>query len=171
MIMKTRLALFAVFGPVALAACSVEPRSEATDDPAEATASPDPLSPDEAMPAEEPTVEASDIAAAPASAIIPVALQGRWGLVPADCTTTRGDDKGLMKVNEKTIKFYESFATLGAINESGPTRLAARFAYEGEGMEWNRDLTMDVQDGGKTLVLREYGEDAPAGPRRYTRCS
>lgn len=169
--MKTRLALLAAFGPLALAACSGQPAADSTEAPAEATASPDPVSPEEAMPAEEPTVVSSADSETPAGAIIPVALQGRWGLVAADCTTSRGDDKGLMKVNEKTIKFYESFATLGSIKETSPTRLAARFGYEGEGMEWTRDLTMDVQDGGKTLVLREYGEDAPPGPRKYTRCS
>lgn len=169
--MNARLVLLAAIGPLVLAACSGEPAAEPTDRPADATASPDPLSPDEAMPAEEPTVEASDIAEALPGAVIPVALQGRWGLVPADCTTTRGDDKGLIKVNEKTIKFYESFATLGAIKETTPTRLRATFAYEGEGMEWSRDLTMDVQDNGRSLVLREYGDDAPPGPRKYTRCA
>src|SRR5687767_670720 len=32
---------------------------------------------------------------APAAAI-PAALHGRWGLTPADCTSTRGDAKGLL---------------------------------------------------------------------------
>src|SRR4051812_2684079 len=31
----------------------------------------------------------------PAQTEIPTAIRGRWGLVPADCTSTRGDAKGL----------------------------------------------------------------------------
>src|SRR6476659_3156800 len=31
-----------------------------------------------------------------AAAAIPAALHGRWGLTPGDCTSTRGDAKGLL---------------------------------------------------------------------------
>ena len=33
-----------------------------------------------------------------ASGPIPAAIQGRWGLTPADCTSTRGDAKGLLTI-------------------------------------------------------------------------
>ena len=29
---------------------------------------------------------------------IPAALRGRWGMTPADCTSTRGDAKGLLEI-------------------------------------------------------------------------
>ena len=31
--------------------------------------------------------------------VIPAAFHGRWGMVPADCTSTRGDNKGLITVD------------------------------------------------------------------------
>ena len=168
--MNTRTALLLAIAPGMLAACSQNSAPDAAASlGAEATeAVPDPIAASDAMPAEEPT---ADIATAePDVAMIPAAAQGRWGMVPADCTSTRGDAKGLMMVGDKSIKFYESRATLSAVKDSSPTRIEATFAFEGEGMQWTRDLTMDVQDGGKTLIRREYGVDAQPGPLKYTRC-
>ena len=107
---------------------------------------------------------------APSEAGIPAAAQGRWGLVPADCTSTRGDAKGLLTIDATTLKFYESRGTLGRIADRSNTRLRATFAFSGEGMTWTRDELLDVQDAGKTLVRREYGEDAAPGPFKYPRC-
>jgi hypothetical protein len=108
---------------------------------------------------------------APASTELPTALRGRWGLVPADCTSTRGDAKGLLTVSANELRFYESVGTLGTITESAPTRIRAAFDFEGEGMTWQRDMVLDVQDDGATLIRREYGEDAGPGPFRYSKCS
>src|SRR5690349_16626028 len=41
---------------------------------------------------------------------IPASLQGRWGLSPMDCTSTRGDAKGLLIIGPADLKFYESRA-------------------------------------------------------------
>lgn len=101
---------------------------------------------------------------------IPVSTQGRWGLVPADCTSTRGDAKGLLIVSATTLTFYESRGTLKAIAERSDTRIRATFAFSGEGMNWTRDELLDVQNGGKALIRREYGEDAAPGPFKYARC-
>lgn len=101
---------------------------------------------------------------------IPQAVQGRWGLVPADCTTTRGDDKGLLTIGPDTLKFYESQATLGQIAERSDTHIRASFAFMGEGMEWTHDVVLDVQDGGKTLTRQNFGPDAEPGSFKYTRC-
>ena len=101
---------------------------------------------------------------------IPVKIQGRWALVPDDCTSTRGDAKGLLNVSATSLGFYESRGTLSKIAERSDTRLRATFAFSGEGMTWNRDVVLDVQDGGKSLIRREYGEDADPGPFKYMRC-
>src|SRR5687768_11553061 len=45
------------------------------------------------------------------AASIPAALHGRWGMSPADCTSTRGDAKGLLVVSADGLRFYESRAT------------------------------------------------------------
>ena len=102
---------------------------------------------------------------------IPAAMHGRWGLVPGDCTSTRGDAKGLLTISASELKFYESLGTLDTIEESAPTRIRASFDFEGEGMAWERDVVLDVQDQGATLIRREYGEDAAPGPFRYAKCN
>jgi hypothetical protein len=117
--------------------------------------------------------EAPDIASAtpsPAASTIPAAIQGRWGLVPADCEPGRDDAKGLLTIGPTKLEFYESVGTLTEIEEASDTRIRAAFAFTGEGMTWQRDETLDAQDNGQTLIRREYGEDAAPGPLRYSKC-
>ncbi len=141
---------------LALAACSRDP------EPAAATA------PSESASASKS--EAAAPSAAPLAADIPAAVRGRWGLVPEDCTSTRGDAKGLMVVDATHLKFYESRAVLTSIKERSDSRLRAAFAFTGEGQNWALDITLDAQDGGRALVRRDYGADAMPGPLKYSRC-
>lgn len=101
---------------------------------------------------------------------IPEPLRGRWGLVAADCEPGRSDAKGLLAISADKLKFYESVGTLGEASERTPMRLRASFAFTGEGMSWNRDMLLEVQDGGKALVRQEFGADAAPAPLRYMRC-
>ncbi len=101
---------------------------------------------------------------------IPAAVRGRWGLVAADCTSTKGDAKGLLTIDAANLRFYESHGELARIREKDATRIVADYKFSGEGMEWDRLMVLDVQDGGKTLIRRDYGEGAAAGPMRYRRC-
>lgn len=155
---------------LALAACDAAP----TDDTAagsDATETPMPAEPDGGI-GDGATPPADDTSAPEGDATtIPTALQGRWGLVPADCTSTRGDAKGLIEVTGDTITFYESRATLGEIAERTDDRIRATFSFTGEGMTWSRDMALEAQDGGEALVRTEYGEDAMADPLRYTKCT
>jgi hypothetical protein len=111
-----------------------------------------------------------DDAGTPAPTEIPAAIRGRWGMVPADCTSTRGDAKGLLEIGATELEFYESVATLDTIMDAEPTRLRADFGFEGEGMTWEREMVLDLQDDGATLIRRDYGDDAAPGPFRYARC-
>lgn len=101
---------------------------------------------------------------------IPQAVQGRWGLVPADCTSTRGDAKGLLVIDATTLKFYESVATLGPVTENAAESIAASYAFTGEGQSWTLDISLEAQDGGKTLIRRDTGKDAAPAALKYTRC-
>lgn len=161
----TRCLLPALLAPLMLAACS---------DP-----SPEPTA--AASPSLAPTVSESEAMAAPVApgaseapgvgaATFPAAMRGKWGVNEADCDPKRGDNKGMMTIAEKSVRFYESIAELGALRDSSDRALRATFDYEGEGMAWQRDAQFELADGGKTLILTEYGEDAPQGPRRYSRC-
>jgi hypothetical protein len=108
--------------------------------------------------------------ASPATTTIPPAIQGRWGMVAADCEPGRDDAKGLLTISATKLQFYESVGTLATITEASDTRIRAMFDFTGEGMTWQRDAVLDVQDAGKTLIRREYGDDAAPGAFRYTKC-
>lgn len=144
--MMTRLSATVLL--CALAACSSEPA------PAPAAS-------------EAATPSAATTAAVSATAI-PEPLRGRWGMVPADCTSTMGDAKGLLVIDATTLKFYESLGKLGAIAEADGTKIRASFDFTGEGMTWQREETLELQDG--ALIRREAGQDAAPGPFKYTRC-
>ena len=118
-----------------------------------------------------PTRSPPSDAGTPAPTEIATVFRGRWGMVPGDCTSTRGDAKGLLTIGASTLEFYESVGTLDMVMEAEPTRLRAVFDFEGEGMTWQREVVLDVQDDGATLIRREYGEDAAPGPFRYAKCN
>lgn len=172
----TRFALsLAAVSLAALAACSQEPASQApADEAAQESPAPMPTAtvtetatpPADRTPSPSPT--GTDTAAAQS---IPVAIRGRWGLVPADCTSTRGDAKGLLTIDADTLRFYESRGILGTIKERSDSRIRATFAFTGEGMTWTREVALDLRNDGRTLVRREFGQDAAAGPFRYARCA
>ena len=164
----TRTALILPCVALVLVACSREPAPLAAED--EATPVPMATATGTASATPGPEESASPTTGGSTASVIPAAIRGRWGLVPADCTSTRGDAKGLLTIDATTLKFYESRATLGAVAERSDTRVRATFAFSGEGMTWNRGEALDVQDGGRTLVRREYGEDAAPGPSKYSRC-
>lgn len=157
---KSLIATAAVF---ALAACSggEEPPQESASE----TAAP-------ALPAESPSATATPAATASAADAdtIPTLLRGRWGLVPADCTSTRGDAKGLLTVSADQLKFYESVAELGVVKAHGADTITGAFEFTGEGQTWVLDVTLSTPDGGKTLVRKDTGPDAAPEPLTYTKC-
>ncbi|HVF83956.1 MAG TPA: hypothetical protein VM913_07280 [Sphingomicrobium sp.] len=94
---------------------------------------------------------------------IPARYQGRWGMVPADCTSTRGDAKGLITIDGRTIRFFESVATMAEQRVAIATSFSGRYTVTGEGMEWERVITLTR--AGDTLTRAD--ED---GRFTYTRC-
>ena len=105
---------------------------------------------------------------APAAAVdgnIPASFQGRWGLVPADCTSTNGDNKGLMTVEPDRLTFYESRATITKLDVRSPTELRAALAFTGEGQTWTQEMPLVLEDGGTVLTRIADGQTL-----RYTRC-
>ena len=150
---------------LALAACSQKAEDEA---PADKTVA------DRAV--AEPGAAASASAPAPGApeavpTAIPQAIRGRWGLVAADCTSTRGDAKGLLTIDATSLKFYESVAKLGAIKDGDAGEIEATYAFTGEGQSWTLDVDLELEDGGKTLIRKDTGPDALPGPLTYTRCA
>ena len=76
-----------------------------------------------------------------AKATFPAQYRGRWGMVAADCTSTRGDDKGLITIADRTVKFYESLATLKAQRPAIATSFSGLFGFTGEGQTWEKVMT------------------------------
>jgi hypothetical protein len=97
---------------------------------------------------------------------IPQALQGRWGMTPEDCTSTRGDAKGLLTITGGHLQFYESRAVPGAKVQTGGTSMSGDFAFTGEGQTWTRYETLQLQNG--KLVRTESD---PMASYTYARCS
>ena len=96
-------------------------------------------------------------------AVIPAQYQGRWGMVPADCTSTRGDNKGLITIGDASIRFYESTATLEEQRPAIATSFSGRFAFRGEGQSWEKVMTFTRT--GDTLKRAE-----PEGSFTYKKC-
>lgn len=139
---------------LALAACGSPENDAAESDATDAT---------EAAVEAEPAVQSG--------LGIPAAMHGRWGLVPADCTSTRGDNKGLITVTAGDIRFYESVGQVDSASERSDDAFRARFAFTGEGMQWTREMALALGEDGETLVRTEFGEDAIAEPLTYTKCA
>jgi predicted small lipoprotein YifL len=157
-----RPTLLAAATVLTLAACQQE--TPVQQEPAADTTPPEATDPTPAA-----TTDSTAFDAQPATQL-PAAMQGRWGLVPADCEPGRADAKGLLVIAPRRLEFYESAATLTDISESAPGRIRASFDFTGEGMSWQRDMTLAVGDDGRTLVRREFGEDAATEPLHYTKC-
>lgn len=96
---------------------------------------------------------------------LPAAFVGRWRLVPADCTSTAGDAKGLMTVTPDRLSFYESRATIQKLAAVSPTQLRATLAFTGEGQEWTQQTPLVLEEDGTVLTREADGQTL-----RYTRC-
>ena len=102
---------------------------------------------------------------------IPPAIRGRWALKAADCKAKKGTDLTALTIDATNLRFYESHGELARVRESDANRIVADYKFSGEGVEWDRRMQLYLADGGKTLVRRDTGEGAAAGPMRYTRCA
>lgn len=101
----------------------------------------------------------------------PDAMVGRWGLVPADCTSTMGDAKGLMTITPERVAFYESRATIAELHARSASSVSADMAFSGEGQEWTTRMALELGTDGETLVRRDSGDNAMPEPLEYTRCA
>jgi hypothetical protein len=94
---------------------------------------------------------------------IPGQYRDSWGMVPADCEPGRSDAKGLIRIGDRTIRFYESTATLKEQRPSVATSFSGEFSFTGEGMSWTKVMTLALQ--GNRLTRTEDDQRYT-----YTRC-
>ena len=100
-----------------------------------------------------------------AASAIPAALQGRWGLSPGDCTSTRGDAKGLLVIGPDDLQFYESRAVPASDTQHSADSISGNFAFTGEGQSWTKFEALVVK--GQELVRTESN---PMASFTYARC-
>lgn len=163
-----RISITAVMLAIGLAACQQnDPNNIAIDDGNSQNAVIETLPPDETPTNDADLHMLPDNGTAPgdsASATIPDQYRGRWGMVAADCTSTRGDNKGLITIGDKTIKFFEAVATLKEQRPAIATSFAGQFGFTGEGQSWEKVMTFTRT--GNTLKRAE-----DEGTFTYTRCA
>lgn len=156
---RIRLPIFATLMILTLAACE---KRDPVEEEANAIA-PVPVTNDSAGPAAGAPPPISDNA--DAGAIIPAAIQGRWGLTPADCEPGRSDAKGLLTISGGDIRFYESRGTPGTSIETGPMAISGNFNFTGEGQSWSKYVSLKLQN--QELVRTERN---PVASYTYARC-
>ena len=100
-----------------------------------------------------------------AAAAIPTALHGRWGMTPGDCTSTKGDAKGLLVISGDGLAFYESRAVPVRNIRTAKESFGADFAFTGEGQSWSKFETLQLKYG---KLIRT--ESSPMASFNYARC-
>ena len=154
---------------LALAACD-NPNTDAAT-PAAETASETATTPGEPFIIEPDENPAAPEGAETPVAAIPAAFYGRWGMSAADCDPANADiAKGLMEISEDGMKFYESRATLNRSVQRGEDTLRAVFDFSGEGQTWEREMRLDLKDGGKALEREDFEGDLSGQTLKYQRC-
>ena len=99
----------------------------------------------------------ADMPVPPGALAIPAAFHGRWGMVPADCTSTKGDAKGLIVIDSNSIKFFESRGTLNKVTLNAPENFTGNFAFTGEGQNWIRSENLKLTGSSNTLLREAEG--------------
>ena len=108
-----------------------------------------------------PAASAAPTTAAP----IPAALQGRWGLTPADCTAPLANAKGLLVINAGELRFYESRALPSNDVQSGGGSVNGHFDFSGQGRSWTRYEAL--KRNGDKLTRTETN---PTASYTYAKC-
>ena len=101
---------------------------------------------------------------------IPANLQGRWGINNADCTSTRGDAKGLLSISDTQLTFYESRGVVDQVLDASATSFDARYDFAGEGQTWKRTERLSLEnDKLRRRTDSEAGQEPPVD-LTYGRC-
>jgi hypothetical protein len=146
-----------------LAACK-QPGNEtlnAVDNEVNATAAANGVNEDAAAPTSNGTTLPTSI---------PAQFRGRWGINRADCTSTRGDAKGLLIIEDAGLTFFESRGTLGKVLGTTGTSFDARYDFTGEGQQWQRTERLSLVNGKLQRRTDEEAGQEPPVNLTYERC-
>ena len=117
-------------------------------------------------------IEAGNVAApAKLPTSIPAQFHGRWGLTKADCTSTRGDAKGLLTINDARLTFYESKGTLAKVLGATDTSFDANYGFSGEGQSWERVERLKLVNANLNRRTDAKAGQEPPVDLMYERCA
>lgn len=153
-------------------------------DRATATPSPEPATSPSGSP--QPSQSASPTKELRQAQTIPRPLRGKWREVPprepgdtsmqrkvttAQCDNSDYANAGkILNIRDTNFGFFEQGGRLLKIHERSDTRIRATFDTTYADTPTQMDYIFDAQDGGTSLVMREYGKGARPGPFLYKRC-
>jgi outer membrane lipoprotein-sorting protein len=143
------------FLALALAGCQQASDNIAIDESNTANAEIETLPPDETVTNETANVADGNATDTTGALAIPAAFHGRWGMNPADCTSMRGDAKGLIVIDPTSIKFFESKGTLTKVVLNAPENFTGSFAFTGEGQSWSNSQNLKLTGSSNTLIRSE----------------
>ena len=173
-----KLSKAAVLAAVSLAACQPQSLSNVAVDDDAGSPTNAALAPADQAAAEAgktgvsppPPKVAIDLPTVPLPTHIPESFRGRWGLTSIDCTTTRGDAKGLLTVSDSKLTFYESRGTLNKILGATVLSFDGRYGFSGEGQTWLRTERFKlIGDQLHRTTDAEPGQEPPVN-LTYARC-
>ena len=101
---------------------------------------------------------------------IPDQFHGRWGINKADCTSTKGDAKGLLTIDAARLAFYESRGTPSKLLGTTVTSFDANYAFTGEGQTWERVERLRLVDGKLQRRTDAAAGQEPPVNLTYNRC-
>jgi hypothetical protein len=96
---------------------------------------------------------------------IPLTLQGRWGLTPADCTSALDEAKGLLVINSGELRFFKSLAVPSNGVQADGHSINGNFDFSGEGRAWTRFESLKLSGDKLTRT-----ETDPAASYTYAKC-
>ncbi len=115
-------------------------------------------------------MEPTEPGKAPLPTAIPATFQGRWGLTMADCTSTKGDAKGLLTISDARLTFYESKGTLDKVLGATDTSFDGNYGFRGEGQEWERVERFKMVDAKLNRRTDAAAGQEPPVDLTYMRC-
>lgn len=101
---------------------------------------------------------------------IPAQFHGRWGLTQADCTSTMGDAKGLLTINDARLTFFESKGTLDKALGATANGFDANYRFSGEGQTWQRVERLTRTDAKLHRRTDSAAGQEPPVDLTYMRC-
>ncbi|HEV8407845.1 MAG TPA: hypothetical protein VGQ34_07900 [Sphingomicrobium sp.] len=119
----------------------------------------------EGAPPENESKFAPEASEGGAPAAIPMTLQGRWGLTPADCTSALAEAKGLLVINANEVRFNKSLAAPANGVQADNQSMNGDFRFSGEGKTWMRFESL--KRSGDKLTRTETD---PAASYTYAKC-